>query len=249
MKRFPDLFRFRFPGNLFRFNFIYQQPVQHPEVHPVQRPVVRRRIQHDLQAPRGGKLHDQRKIVDFILQDQPVSPAEGAENPADMLFRYTPVGSAVKQDAVFPLRTDLNDGMPLGFRNRKQERRIHPVFFQQVFQHRAVRAVTAGMADRGAGPGQGNGLVQAFSAGLDRPGLGGQGFPGLHKMIHLIYVVQVQGTEVQDSHLFSPSRCLQYECLLIMINHFRGPSSSVFLPKRTLDLELALTCKIMDRRK
>ena len=47
--------------------------------------------------------------------------------------------------------------------NRKQERRIHPVFLQQVFQHRAVRAVTAGMADRGAGPGQGDGLVQAFS--------------------------------------------------------------------------------------
>ena len=138
--------------------------------------------------------------------------------------------------------------MPLGFRNRKQERRIHPVFLQQVFQYRAVCTEAAGMADRGAGPGQGNGLVQPFSAGLDRPGLGGQGFPGLHKMIHLIYVVQVQGTEVQDSHLFSSSRFLA-EALSIMINHFPGVSSSVFCGKRPLDSELALTCKIMDRRK
>ena len=50
------------------------------------------------------------------------------------------------------------------------------------------------------GPGQGDGLVEPFAAGVHRLAQGGQGLARLDEMLHLIYIVQVQRTEIQGFH-------------------------------------------------
>ena len=90
--------------------------------------------------------------------------------------------------------------MSLGFRNREQAFRVHTVLFQHDFQLFTACAEAAGMADRNARPRQRDGLVEAFSAGLDSAGGSGQRLPGTDKMIHIVHIIQVQGTEVQDAH-------------------------------------------------
>ena len=49
----------------------------------------------------------------------------------------------------------------------RQQGGVHAAFLQGLRQHGAVPADLAGVAHRGAGPGQGNALVQALAAAAD----------------------------------------------------------------------------------
>ena len=157
-----------------------------------------------MHSRRGGKLYDQRQVVDFILQDQPVSRSEATDHMPDVLFRNRPVGSAIEQDAVFPFPVDLYACMTLHLRNGKQVSRVHSVIFQGALQYVPSGTETAGVKDRGACPGQRDGLIQPFAPGLvsvqgplcRRPHAGWdgpappsarrkRGFPFLQRLFHL----------------------------------------------------------------
>ena len=60
----------------------------------------------------------------------------------------------------------------------------------------------AGVPHLGAGPGQGDGLVQPLAPGLDLVPQDAERFPGAHKAGHLIDFIQVEGAEVQNTHCF-----------------------------------------------
>ena len=115
--------------------------------------------------------------------------------------------------------------MTLHFRNGEKKVCIYIVFFQQFFQGFPACTEAAGMDDGRPGPGQRDRLVQAFSACLYSAGKDRQCFTGLNEVIHIVYVIQIEGTKVQDAHLLPLSPI----SLFLMINHDAPSPSSVFL--------------------
>ena len=204
MQERPGPFRIRLSRDLFHLDLVDKKPGQAAEIHQVQGAVERRGIQDDLQAPFRGLIDNGGQLVDLILEDQPVPFAETGKGFVDLLRGYTAVGSAIKQDAVFPRGIYLDHGMPLHFFHLPQGRSVHAVFLQQGLQRFPALPDAAGMADFRAGPGEGDGLVQTLSAALDAAGQGVQRFARLDKVFHVIDIIQVQGSKIQHFHLCKP---------------------------------------------
>ena len=68
----------------------------------------------------------------------------------------------------------------------------------------AIPADAPGVADGRAGPGQGDGLVEAFAAGELAVVVAGNRLAGAHQMLHPVDVIDVNGTEVEDCHRSFP---------------------------------------------
>ena len=105
------------------------------------------------------------------------------------------------QYAVFALAVHLYDGVALGLFRLAQQRHVHAASGQQVLEHNALRADAARVVHLRAGPGQGDGLVQALAPGRDHAGMRLERLPRPHKVVHGIHIIHVQGSKIKYLHV------------------------------------------------
>ena len=75
---------------------------------------------------------------------------------------------------------------------------MHAGIFQGGFEHfsRLILADIARLIDFCPRPCHGDGLIEPLAAANILLGTGGDGFPGTDKILHPIYMIQIQGTNV-----------------------------------------------------
>ena len=76
------------------------------------------------------------------------------------------VCSCKNDDAVLPLRCDLNHSMSAWTRNTFQVINIDAAFLQGIIEHAAVFSDRTGKVHITPGSGKGNGLIESFAAGV-----------------------------------------------------------------------------------
>ena len=139
-------------------------------------------------------------MIHLVLQHQAVPRLKAAQSLLNLPLLQGLVGTPVKEDAVFSLGRYLNDRASLGLAGGKQKLRVYPVFPQQLPQSLPALSHAAAVVYLGPGPGQGNGLVKPLAARVQGHRAGAEGLAGTNKAVHLIDVVQVEGTKVKYFH-------------------------------------------------
>lgn len=123
-----------------------------------------------------------------------------AEHAVDVLLRDSLVGAAVDDDIVLAGGVHLDDGMAGHLSGHAQMVQLHAAVGQHLLQLLAALAQHAGVVGLRPRTGQGHRLVEPLSAAEVVQLAGGDGLPRRDKMLHLIHVVHVHGTEIQQPH-------------------------------------------------
>ena len=138
------------------------------------------------------------------MQNQPVARGKPGNGLGNLRFGQATVGAAVEQDTVLAAPVHLNDCVALQRFGFLQVCGIDTIVFKGLPEHPTALAHAARVTDCRTGLCQRHRLVQSLAAGVDRLVQCVQRFSGPHKVIHLIYIIQVQRTEIQGFH-FMPS--------------------------------------------
>ena len=143
-------------------------------------------------------------VGDLVLEQQEIRGAEVPQHPVDILPGDIQVRPAGNNDAVLPLRVDLNDGMAADRIRGLQITGIDAVLLQQLPENGTVRSDSARVEDLRAAASQGNGLVEPFPAAEPLVLLCQNRLLSGDKVFHFIDPIDIQGTEIQNPHNPSP---------------------------------------------
>ena len=134
------------------------------------------------------------------MQQQNVLAGEMAQDFVDERFGEHLIGTAEEQNAVLGIFVDLNDGMAVGGIHLADEISMHTVLFAGIQEGLAAVADQTAVIDFHSGLGQCHGLVDALAAQEHIAGAGGFGFAGENDVVHAVNIVQIQRTDIQNSH-------------------------------------------------
>ena len=156
-----------------------------------------RGIKHHPQAKVGRLGDDLRRLAGFILQQHQIAWLRLAQHGLHIGFRQAVVCAAVNDDSVLPLGRYLDHRMPGGLLHLQQRRGIRAGILQKLRQEGPIRANRPRVQHLRTRAGGGDGLVQPLAPGIYMPRRGRSRFAALHKMRHIVYVVNIQRAKIQ----------------------------------------------------
>jgi len=152
-----------------------------------------RGIQHNGHSLLPCCLDQIGKIADLVLKNQNVTGIELCQCFIDLQLTHLLVCTAKEQNTVLTICVHLDNGMSAGTGKLLHQMDVHAAAAEHIQQHTAVCSTyTACMIHISTGAGNGNRLIQSFSAAeffqLGRR----EGFPRPDKMLHRINLIQIQ---------------------------------------------------------
>ncbi|MPM99141.1 hypothetical protein SDC9_146332 [bioreactor metagenome] len=142
--------------------------------------------------------HDIAHKVCLVLHKHQPLAAKGLQRAIHIVLRQLLVCAAIEENAVLTVVVHLNNGVAGDAGGTLRQREIHPVFIQLVIEHIPVATDQPRVPDLRACARRRDGLVKPLAAAMGFEGQAGLGLAGLHKRVHAIHLVQIQGTEVEN---------------------------------------------------
>ena len=152
------------------------------------------------QAPLVRLFHDVGHVVDLVLQNKNIARCKVRQDLVGIVLRNLAVGAAVENDAVLSAALDLNDRVTVRAFAQPHEAGIHARFLHFIEQELAFGSIKPRMVDLRTRLRQRNRLVESLAAAAGRQRRAGRGFAGSDKMLHLIDIVNVARTKIQNLH-------------------------------------------------
>ena len=208
-------------------DFVKQEPVHAPQRIGMQTLVDGGGVEHDGHAALGGHAHDERRVIQLVLQNEEIALFKAGEHLFDVLAKHAHVFTGKNDDAVLAVLVHLNHGVAGGAGHVLDVLRIHAALGERVHQNRAVLTHNACVIHSAAGLGDGDGLVEAPAAGEHIPRLRHLGFTRLNHMINLIHIINVHRTIIQDFHHKRPlTKHVKLDNSFCLVYHSEGKLST-----------------------
>lgn len=118
--------------------------------------------------------------------------------------------AGIKQNGILAGRLfHLNDGVSCWTISDHDMIYIDSGRFEKIPEENSILANHSGMKGCNTCSGKGDGLILTFTAGIDFVVSGTQRFPRRDKMIHVINVINIQRTEIQNLHILKLPACAE----------------------------------------
>ena len=199
-----DLLGFPLAGQDRALGLVEDEPADQVQGQILDRVVHRGGVQGHVDAQGGRAADHVSDQVGLVLQQEEVALPELHQDPLHRGLGQGAVAAREEEDGVLPFPVHLDDGVAVGQVGPAEKAAVHAAVDQTLAQELALAADEARVVDLRAGHGEGDGLVEALAAAADGIVRGGQGLPCPGQMVHVIDVVDIQGADVQDSHIRVP---------------------------------------------
>ena len=163
-----------------------------------------RRCIRDTQAELTTHFRSLSLHVGFILDQQNVPCIRRTQRLTNLIFTQNSVCTGIKDDLVFPRRVDRNDCVTGGGVDLRNPTRIDTVFSQPVHTPLSLRPDRTDMASMRPGARGGNRHIRTFATQPLFKGRGCQRFTRLRHMRQGVNHIDIDRTEVPDSHKQPP---------------------------------------------
>ena len=199
-QRLSNLFVIRLAGQTCALDLVDNQPRDRLQRVRQNLLPIGRGVESNAQAPLVRLFHDVGHVIDLILQNKNIARCKVRQDLVGIVLRNLAVGAAVENDAVLPAALDLNDRVTVRAFAQPHETGIHARFLHFIEQELAFGSIKPRMVDLRTRLRQRNRLVESLAAAAGRQRRTGRGFAGSYKMLHLIDIVNVARTKIQNLH-------------------------------------------------